>query len=479
MMQHPLNLAPHSLHQKTPIPYLITKPSFHIMLKKNLHTLFIEKLVPGGFGLGRLDDGIVVLVRYVLPGEKVRVREVVRKKDYISAELIEVLIPSEGRIEPPCPIYGRCGGCDLQHAGPDTQIRLKKALLADSLQRAVGDIFSDHLISMEDPLAAPEQLGYRQRIRIHISKKGNFGFFRPESHILEPVSHCLLAREELNKVLHQMHVSHPFGELAKHCDAFELLFNPQENDTVVLLHFLRKPRPADCLFSRNLAHDTVGISAILMQVEGYGIYDPLEQTFLATPPILAHNLAIEGIKPRFNFSWEAGGFCQVNLAQNDNMVKLVLEMVVNGRHRRILDLYCGYGNFSLPVAKTGTEVLGIDAQNAAIRSANRNAMRNNIHNCRFEKKQVSAAVKALLAAGETFETIILDPPRQGAPEIVSLLPGLHADQIIYVSCNPATLARDLGALIPAGYQLCRLAPIDMFPQTHHLESVALLKRPDL
>jgi 23S rRNA (uracil1939-C5)-methyltransferase len=449
------------------------------MFKKKLHTLFIEKLVPGGFGLGRLDEGIVVLVRYVLPGEKVLVREIGRKKDYVSAELIQVLTPSADRIKPPCPIYGRCGGCDLQHAGPDAQIRLKKALLADSLQRAAGDIFSDPLLSVEDPLQAPQQFYYRQRIRIQVDKKGNYGFFRPGSHILEPVSHCLLARKGLNKVLHQMHASHPFGELAKHCTSFELLFNPQENNTVLLLHFLRKPRPADCLFSRCLAHGTIGLSAILMQVEGYGIYDPLKQTFLASAPIMSHNPAIKAIKPRFSLSWEAGSFCQVNLGQNNNMVKVVLEMIVSGPHNRILDLYCGYGNFSLPVAKLGSEVLGIDAQNAAIRSAHRNAIRNNIHNCRFEKKQVSAAVKSLFDAGETFETIILDPPRQGAPEIVSLLPELSADQIIYVSCNPATLARDLGALIPAGYHLCRLVPIDMFPQTHHLESVTLLKRSNL
>ncbi|MDH3996904.1 MAG: methyltransferase domain-containing protein [Desulfobulbaceae bacterium] len=145
-------------------------------------------------------------------------------------------------------------------------------------------------------------------------------------------------------------------------------------------------------------------------------------------------------------------------------------------HKRILDLYCGYGNFSLPVAKSGSEVLGIDTQNAAIRSAQRNAKQNGIHNCRFEKKQVPAAVDSLLAAGRSFETIILDPPRQGAADIVSLLPKMNPDQIIYISCNPATLARDLTALIPGGYQISRLVPVDMFPQTHHLESVTLLKR---
>jgi 23S rRNA (uracil1939-C5)-methyltransferase len=273
-----------------------------------------------------------------------------------------------------------------------------------------------------------------------------------------------------------MYASHSFTELVTHCNAFELLFNPEVNNTFLLLHFLRKPRPADCLSARDLADKTNGNCAILMQVAGYGLYDPLTQTFLSRSPILSYTLAIEENETDLTLSWEAGGFCQVNLEQNNNLVKLVLEMVRSGPHKRILDLYCGYGNFSLPVAKLGSEVLGIDVQNTAIRSAQRNAMQNGMHNCRFEKNQVPVAVNSLLAAGRSFETIILDPPRQGASEIVSLLPKLGPDQIIYVSCNPSTLARDLASLIPAGYQISRLVPVDMFPQTHHLESATLLKR---
>jgi 23S rRNA (uracil1939-C5)-methyltransferase len=187
-------------------------------------------------------------------------------------------------------------------------------------------------------------------------------------------------------------------------------------------------------------------------------------------------MVVNGVEADLTLTWEAGGFCQVNLEQNNNLVKLVRQMTLNGPHQRILDLYCGYGNFSLSVAGLASEVLGIDGQNAAIRSAQRNAVLNGLHNCLFEKKQVPAAVNALLAEGKTFDTIILDPPRQGASEILSLLPKLGAAQIIYISCNPATLIRDLAPLLQAGYQVSRLVPVDMFPQTHHLESVTLLKR---
>ena len=446
------------------------------MNSKNLHTVLIEKLVPGGLGLGRLTGGMVVLVGYVLPGERVVVREVVRKKDFISARLEEILTPSPDRTNPPCSLYGRCGGCDLQHATYNAQVLLKKETLTESLQRAAGDIFSDPEIAIHSALASPKEFGYRQRIRLQVDKEGQYGFFRTGSHVLEPVSQCLLARDTLNTVLGQLHSSDPFTGLIKQCTAFELLFNPGSSETVMLLHFRRKPRPRDSSMATDIVKDITGLSAILMQVEGYGLYDPLSQSLVSKPPHLSQTISIGKLQTEITLTWEAGGFCQVNLAQNKKLINLVMDMITAGPHNRILDLYCGYGNFSLPVAQIAGKVVGIDSQNAAIRSAKRNAILNEAHNCYFEKNLVEAGVNGLLDADETFDTVILDPPSQGAAAIVSMLPGLGAEQIIYISCNPATLARDLAILCPKGYTLSCLIPLDMFPQTHHMESVALLTR---
>lgn len=446
------------------------------MPSKKLHTVLIEKLVPGGLGLGRLTAGMVVLVPSVLPGERVVVREVVRKKDFVSAALQEILTPSPDRIKPPCPFYGRCGGCDLQHASYKAQILLKKEILTESLQRAAGDIFSDPEISIQPALASPEEFGYRQRIRLQVDKKGQYGFFRTGSHVLEAVSRCLLAGDSLNAVLQQLQASESFTGLVKHSTAFELLFNPGSNDTVMLLHFSRRPRPKDSSLALNLVNDTVGLSVILMQVEGFGLYDPQAQSFVSGSAHLSHTVSNKNLQKDILLTWEAGGFCQVNLGQNNNLINLVLEMIKSAPHRRVLDLYCGYGNFSLPVAQLAGKVVGIDSQNAAIRSGKRNAMLNRARNCHFEKKPVEKGVNDLIDAGEIFDTVILDPPRQGAFDIVSMLPGLGAGQVIYISCNPATLARDLAILCTKGYKLSYLAPVDMFPHTHHMESVALLKR---
>ncbi|MBW2467189.1 MAG: 23S rRNA (uracil(1939)-C(5))-methyltransferase RlmD [Deltaproteobacteria bacterium] len=446
------------------------------MPSKKIHTVLIEKLVPGGLGLGRLDEGIVVFVRHVLPGEKVVVRELNRKKDFVSAVLHEILTPSPDRIKPPCPHYGRCGGCDLQHVSYKTQIHLKKEILTASLLRAGNDIFSEPQRFIQPALASPKEFGYRQRIRLQVDDEGKSGFFRSGSHALEPVDECLLAREDLNSALRLILSNVSFAELTGRSTAFELLFNPDGGDIIVLLHYRRKPRPSDFSLAAGLTETTDGISSILIQAENYGLYDPQAGALLSKPRHLSQTVSIGSLQTDLQLTWEAAGFCQVNLEQNNNLVELVLKMLKTGPHMRILDLFCGYGNFSLPAAKFAEEVVGIDSQNAAIRSARKNMELNGIPNCRFIKSSVETGVDALISTGQRFDTVILDPPRQGAAAVVSRFTALEPKQIIYISCNPATLARDLALLLASGYELSHLIPADMFPQTHHLESVSLLKR---
>jgi len=445
------------------------------MAKYKLHTLVIDKIIPGGLGLGRLKNGLVVLVPFVLPGEKVLVRGVKHRKDYLHADLKEILMASPDRIEPPCPIYGRCGGCDLQHAGAQAQLHLKKTMFVESITRDSASIFKDLPLPLEAVQAAPAHFNYRQRIRVQVDAQGQFGFFRPGSHEIVPTTKCLLAQKPLNHVLRELCHLESFQELLLHCGVFELLFNPDAGKTILLLHYLRRPRPADTAHAVKIRERITGISDILMPVKNQGLYDPLARTFQPDPVILSHTSRINAVKSEFIFTWEAGGFSQVNIEQNSNLIEIVLEMIAAGPHKRVLDLYCGYGNFSLPAASYAEKVLGIDTQNAAIRRARENAGINRIDTCHFEKNHVLNAVAGLAAASCSFDTIILDPPRRGAPEVIEYLPRLGAKQIIYVSCNPATLARDLVSLTKAGYNLARLVPVDMFPQTHHLESIALLK----
>ena len=446
------------------------------MASSKHHTILIEKLVAGGFGLGRLSDGMVVLVHHGLPGEKVIVREVDRRRDFISGSIIDILAPSPDRITPPCPIYGRCGGCDLQHAAYKSQLRLKKEILTESLQRAAGKIFSEYDVEIKPTIASPEEFGYRQRIRLQVDPEGRYGFFQTGSHDLVGIAECPLANESINSVLRRFYDNDAFSELVRNCTFFELLFNPGGKDIIVLLNFRRKPRPGDSLVATELLRTTAGLESLLMMVEGHGLYDPANRSYTSQPPSLNRTFSSGRLEKDLILTWEAGTFCQINLAQNRNLIDHVLELLSGVPNSRILDLYCGHGNFSLPVSKIAGVVIGIESQNGAVRSGERNILLNGITNVSFVKSPVETGVDALIEAGESFDTVILDPPREGAVTVVPKICNLGAGHIIYISCNPATLARDLVLFHSSGFEPSLLTPVDMFPQTHHMESITLLKR---
>ena len=434
----------------------------------------IDKIVPGGYGLGRLPDGMVVLVRQVVPGELVRIRPLARKKHHLFAELLEVLEASTDRIAPRCSAYGRCGGCDLQHMTPAAQLRLKCAALEENLLRTN---LPEETIALLPPLAAPDHFGYRQRIRLHADTSNRLGYHRFQSHEVEPISHCPLARPEINKVLGCLQALPAHARLLQQSTTLELFFNPDRATVALLLHFQRKPRPADLAAAKEVANSCPELDPILFTVAGQGIFDrkgrqpaPGEHQLSFTLPA-----AVTGTTPLV-LSWEVGGFCQVNLQQNENLLRTVLAWARVGAADRVLDLYCGMGNFALPLSLHAGEVTGLDGQGAAIRSAARNALQAGRPNCRFTKVPVPAGLRQLLTAGRTFDLVLLDPPRQGAAEIIPLLPGLGAKRLLMISCDPATLARDLNGLRQQGFTIQALLPIDMFPSTHHLETLTLLER---
>jgi 23S rRNA (uracil1939-C5)-methyltransferase len=224
-------------------------------------------------------------------------------------------------------------------------------------------------------------------------------------------------------------------------------------------------------------------------VEGPGIFG-LENKYKnpSLPPFLKLTLpaAATGAE-ELVLTWEAGGFCQVNVEQNQNLISTVLSMARPGPHDRILELYCGMGNFSLPLSLHAGEVTGLEGQGSAIRSAKRNVALNKrllqkqhgkspALNCHFTKISVPAGVRQLIQAGRKFDIIVLAPPRQGAAEIIPHLAALKADRLVYISCDPTTLTRDIAGLKQAGYTVSQMQPIDMFPQTHHLETITLLER---
>ncbi len=424
--------------------------------------------------MGRLDDGLVVLAPYTLPGETVEVKPFKQKKSFMEARPISILEPSSDRATPPCPLFGSCGGCDFQHVKFAAQPRLKTAVLGEQLVRA-GLLSAEELPAvLTAPLVSPLAFNYRQRIRLQIDKNGSYGFFRPGSHRIVPLHNCPLARPELNLVLEHLDDFSGVRHLLDLSTMLELFLSPAEKSVFLLFHFSRKPRPADIQAARESATCLENIGGIILEVEGRGRYGPYGAGAAASP-LLSLGLKVRDKKEIF-FRFEPGTFCQVNPAQNEHLLDLLLEWAVIRENSRVLDLFCGMGNFSIPLALYAEKVRGMDLQRSAIRSAMRNAEEAGLGNCHFERMSAEQGAKKCLAGQERFDLVLLDPPRSGCREVIPHVIALGPARIIYISCDPATLCRDLDILKNKGYAIRRMKMVDMFPQTHHIESVTLLER---
>lgn len=424
------------------------------------HKLTIKKVIAGGKGLGTLSDGMVAMVPGTLPGETVLVRETKSHRGYREARLVRILDAAPERVEPPCPYYGRCGGCDLQHAAYPAQLALKQRILREALTRAHLELPSD------DPtLASPLPFGYRFRLRLHLDQGGRLGFHEQASNTVVPIDRCLLATEPINRVIGAfVHGGWP-RRLAAAIATVELIHSPADDTVAVVL----QSRPKQRL--RQDAGLIVGLrslaDAVVLAADRSGD--------AAAPVVFCQDFGPRGLS--YRLSWDHRCFFQVNAAQNARLVELALDLLPHPPlPGTALDLYCGMGNFTIPLALAGLTLTGVEQNRRSIHWAQVNSRAAGLTTTRFFAADVEHQLQALVAAGARFDTVLLDPPRQGVGKAAALLPLLQPAQVLSVSCDPATLARDLALIVAGGYRLVRLIPVDMFPQTHHIESVALLER---
>ena len=440
--------------------------------------LTIDKVIKGGLGLGRTAEGQVVMVGRALPGETVRVAVRRKHRGYLEADLVEVLTPSSQRVTPPCPVYEECGGCDLQHASYPEQLRIKNSILAETLGRAGLCKESGVEAILAEPLASPRTMGYRQRLRLQVVD-GRMGFFSRRSHDLVAVRHCPLAGERPNQVLAALADHQSTHGLLAEATALELLDDPGLERLVLLVHAKSGVRKAARRAAVTLCQEIPLITTVCFARQGrteLACVADTEDDWTDTP-WLSFPLPPELCGRPLALGLEAGSFCQVNPGQNENCIRLLLEIAKNEPVGQALDLFCGMGNFSLPLAAAGWRVTGMDVQRSAITSAIRNAEANGLDDCcRFDAASAKAATHRLVGEGQRFDLILLDPPRSGCAELIPLLPDLGARRIVAISCDPATLARDLAGLVSHGYRIEAARMVDMFPQTSHLESMVSLVR---
>ena len=442
-----------------------------------LETIDIVKIVNGGYGLAHLPSGQAVLVRHVLPGENVTVSIEEKKKNYLLGQVRQIVIPHPARRPAPCPYAGECGGCDLQHCRYDAQVQIKKGIISDLLQRSDREELRNSFSLPAEPIAAAEEFAYRQRLRLQV--EGNvLGFHRFRTHALIPIRLCLLARATLNQTLAALRQGPDGRKLTSISSEVELQENPRTGKTVVIFRLPRKPRPADILTAERFARENDTVERIFFAGAQFSLMGPYgkEEGTVAGSVLAVQYPPFAGLPFGLHLSWEAGGFCQVNIHQNKALIETVVDFCRVEKRLRVLDLYCGMGNFAVPLALLGAEVLGIEGQGSAIRSAKNNAAGAGVTLARFQQSPIHTACAELTANGARFDCVVIDPPRQGAPDLARQLATLATQRLVYISCDPATLCRDLADLIDHGFALRKIQPIDMFPQTHHIETVVLLEK---
>lgn len=425
--------------------------------KKQL--LQIDKLANDGRGIGYA-DGRTWFVSGALAGEQVEARVLAARSKVVDARVERVLQASALRRQPACSVADRCGGCTLQHLPHAEQLQLKQHNLAGQLQRVAGV----QPVEWAAALTGPE-LGYRRRARIAVrwdinQKYLHVGFRAAASQDIVPIGACPVlvpALQSIALALPEMLRGLQRPERIGHVELFS-------GTTVVLLlrHTAALPEE-DCQRIRRFCIEQQ--AQLWWQAEG----EPQ-----ADEPQAVAGFALEGFDVQL--AWRPGDFVQVNAQINTAMLRQALDWLAPQAHERVLDLFCGLGNFALPLARQVREVVAVEGVASMVQRARDNALSNALENVQVYQADLSGPLPAADWLQEGFAAVLLDPPRDGALEVIRRMSELGAQRLVYVSCNPATLARDTLELIGQGYRLQRAGILDMFPQTAHVEAMALFTK---
>lgn len=432
-----------------------------------LSELVIERLAFGGSGVGRI-DGKVCFVPFSAPGDHLKVRVIKEHRSWLEAELTDIVEASPLRVQPTCPVFGRCGGCDWQHLHYVVQAEAKRSILLDTLQR-VGKLADP---SVGQTVPAPAAYGYRARAQFKLQMTADgckAGFYRRGSRsVIDLPQGCPVVTPAINGALARLRQQ--LEDLPEVAAVSQISIEEGEEGCHAMLRYTGT-HPQELAAQLFRQADQLDLAGLFLQTGRLDALTPVFGDARITYQVPS------GSGGELLLGYGMGGFSQVNRQQNRTMIELVRQLLLPGEKGRLLDLYCGNGNLSLPLADQCSQVVGIEGYQPSIASAVDNSRQVRVNNSTFRCADAAAELQRLIAQQQRFATVVLDPPRTGAPDVVKELPLLGASRIIYVSCDPGTLARDLTTLVGSGsYRLDSALPLDMFPQTGHLETVACLTR---
>jgi 23S rRNA (uracil1939-C5)-methyltransferase len=429
--------------------------------KNQIISLDIHGLGSSGEGVGSF-EGMRVFVDGALPGERVKAKLDLVKKTYAKGRAVEIIAASNQRVEPPCPYYDRCGGCQIMHLAYPGQLAIKRQRVRDALERIGG--FKDAAVN--ECLPSPREFGYRNKIQLPAQRSNGrltVGLFERRTHNLVEIDHCMIhcgLGEEI--------YSHVLTKLKKLPESLRyILIRSSSGKQEGLVIFVTQNKDCGALqgVAEELMNECPSIKGVVQNI------NPKDNNVILgdSYKTLKGKSYIHDTICGLTFKVSPASFYQVNPYQAEYVYNKVVEFADCRTADRIVDAYCGVGTLSLILAKQAKEVVGIECVPQAIEDAVENGKRNGVSNCRFICKPTEKALKEFNNA----DTVILNPPRKGCDAaVIETLNQTRPKRIVYLSCDPATLARDLKLL--EGYSLDSIQPFDMFPQTAHVETLVKL-----
>ena len=434
--------------------------------RREPETARIESASHDGRGIAAI-DGKKVFVAGALPGEEVRFQRRKSRRNFDEAELLEVLEASPERIEARCEAYGRCGGCSLQHVSETQQRQIKEQALRDNLER-IGHVTPS---TWFEPMTGPGW-NYRRRARlaakdVHAKGRVLVGFRERHAPFITDMHRCEVLAQPVDGMIDAL--SELIAALSISARLPQIEIAVADNATAMVFRVLDAPSADDEALLRAFGeyHDI----RIYLQPGG------LDSIILLAPDSISEPLYYDLPEFDVRIAFDAVGFVQVNSEINRRMVHQAVELLDPGSEDRVLDLYCGIGNFSLPLARRAGAVLGVEGDAMLVKAAAANAELNGISNAKFRQADLSAIDGSEGWLREGWDLVLLDPARSGAQEIVEHIDRMGPRRIVYVSCHPGTLARDAGTLVnDKGYTCESAGIIDMFPHTAHVESIAVFNK---
>ncbi|MFB4165015.1 23S rRNA (uracil(1939)-C(5))-methyltransferase RlmD [Alteribacillus sp. JSM 102045] len=449
--------------------------------KNEMITATFEDLTHDGAGVAKV-DGYPLFVPYGIPGEKAKIKVIKTKKNYGFGRLMERIEESEDRTDPPCPIFYKCGGCQIQHLTYDAQLRYKQKQVQDAMTRIGGleNVTVHPALGMEDPWR------YRNKAQVPIGTREDghlkAGFFQKRSHQIIDMEACIIQQKEnddsvqavkemadkynikaFDEEKHRGTLRHVVTRYAKNTDQLMIVLvtnGPDLPHKKNLIKDIREGIPNVASIVQNINNKRTNVifgdKTIVLWGEEY-IYDTIGDV---------------------KFAISARSFYQVNPLQTKVLYDKALEYADLRGNENVIDAYCGIGTISLFLAKKAKHVYGVEVVPEAVSDAKRNARLNKIENVDFAVGEAEEVIPWWYKAhGIQPDVFVIDPPRKGCDEtLLDTMLSMKPERIVYVSCNPATLARDLKILEEGGYETKEVQPVDMFPQTTHIECCALIER---